>query len=190
MARSSSAAVKNVVPENATPQEKPEKVYLTIPTEPYVRKDILRKDGKTFNEIKLPANMQVNGKTIGSGWSFNPLFVNESKFSSIVSVVPLLANKDVVIKKNVLMRNSKTDRLAPMRSPDGKPLKEEMRITPQELEQALTEALTAVPAKEQQQEKRPSLSAQKTAARTAEASREQERGPTAHGQTKAQEIGG
>lgn len=190
MARSSSAAVKNVTPENATPQEKPEKVYLTIPTEPYVRKDILRKDGKTFNEVKLPANMQVNGRTIGNGWSFNPLFVNESKFSSVVSVVPLLADREVVIKRDVLMRNMSTNKLVPMRDPSGKPLREMVRITPQELERSLTEALTAVPAKEQQQEKRPSLSAQKTAARTAEASREQERGPTAHGQTKAQEIGG
>lgn len=190
MARSSSAAVKDVAPENATPQEKPEKVYLTIPTEPYVRKDILRKDGKTFNEVKLPANMQVNGRTIGNGWSFNPLFVNESKFSSVVSVVPLLADREVVIKRDVLMRNMSTNKLVPMRDPSGKPLREMVRITPQELERSLTEALTAVPAKEQQQEKRPSLSAQKTAARTAEASREQERGPTAHGQTKAQEIGG
>lgn len=188
---SSSTAAKTVAPENAAPEEKAEKVYLTIPTEPYVRKDIPRKDGKTFNEVKLPANMQVNGKTIGNGWSFNPLFVNESKYSSVVSVVPLLADREVIIKRDVLMRNMSTNKLVPMRDPSGKPLREMVRITPQELERSLTEALTAVPAKEeQQQEKRPSLSAQKTAARTAEESREQERGPTARGQTKAQEIGG
>lgn len=190
MARSSSASANAVdAPEDASPQDKPEKVYLSIPTDPYVRKDILRKDGKTFNEVRLPSNMQINGRTIGNGWSINPLFVNESKFSSVVSVVPLLADRDVVMKRDVLMRNTSTNKLVPMRGPDGKPLREVLHISPQELERSLTEALTAVPAKEQEQ-KRPSLSAQKAAAKTAEASREQERGPTARSQAKAQEIGG
>lgn len=189
MARTSSAAAQSVAPESAAPQEKAEKVYLTIPTDPYVRKDILRKDGKTFNEVKLPANMQINGRTIGNGWSFHPLFVNESQYSSVVSVVPLLADREVIITRDVLMRNMSTNKLMPMRDPQGNRLREQVSITPQELERALAEALTAVPDLQQSQEKRPSLSAQKAAAKTAEASREQERGPTAHAPAKAQEIG-
>ena len=190
MANTSSATAKSAVPEAAAPQEKAEKVYLTIPTEPYVRKDILRKDGKTFNEVKLPSNMQIIGRTIGNGWSFNPLFVNESKYSSVVSIIPLLADREVIIKRDVLMRNTSTNKLVAMRDPSGKPLRETVSITPQELERSLTEALTAVPERDQQQDKRPSLSAQKAAAKNAEASREQERGPTERTQNKAHEIGG
>ncbi|MFQ9742726.1 MAG: hypothetical protein ACLRX5_09805 [Slackia sp.] len=124
---------ESAVPSRST-SEKAEKVYLTIPTEPYVRKDILRKDGKTFNEVKLPSNMQINGRTIGNGWSFNPLFVNESKYSSVVSIIPLLADREVIIKRDVLMRNTSTNKLVAMRDPSGKPLRETVSITPQELE--------------------------------------------------------
>ena len=189
MARAPSAAAKAAEPAQATTEKMP-KVYLTIPTDPYVRKDILRRDGKTFNEIKLPSNMVINGREIGNGWSFNPLFVNESKHSSIVSVVPLLADREVTIKRDVLMFNSSTGKLMPMRGPDGKALREMVRISPQELEKALTDALTAEPSKDRAHEKHASLNSQKEAARTAETAREQNRGPTARGQSKAQEIGG
>lgn len=189
MARTSSAAAQNAAPESAAPQEKAEKVYLVIPTDPYVRKDIPRKDGKTFNEVKLPANMQINGRTIGHGWRFHPLFVNESKYSSVVSVVPLLADREVIITRDVLMRDLSANKVKPMRDPEGNRMREQQTVTPRELERALSEALTAVPEKQQSQEKRPSLSEQKAAAKTAEASREQERGPTAHAPAKAQEIG-
>ena len=69
-------------------EERVPKVYLTVPTEPYVR-EVAKRDGTTFNEVKVPAHAEIGGKPLGNGWVFNPLFVDESRYSSAMSASPV-----------------------------------------------------------------------------------------------------
>ena len=93
-------------------EERVPKVYLTVPTEPYVR-EVAKRDGTTFNEVKVPAHAEIGGKPLGNGWVFNPLFVDESRYSSAMSVIPLLADRDVRLHRDVLLYDRRENRLKP-----------------------------------------------------------------------------
>lgn len=168
-------------------EERVPKVYLTVPTEPYVR-EVAKRDGTTFNEVKVPAHAEIGGKPLGNGWVFNPLFVDESRYSSAMSVIPLLADRDVRLHRDVLLYDRRENRLKPALDPDGRRLQERIEVSPQALEEAIVQALTTVPERGDEARgrgerpepaRRESLSAQRAAAVGAEGSREAARPQTA-----------
>ena len=115
-------------------EERVPKVYLTVPTEPYVR-EVAKRDGTTFNEVKVPAHAEIGGKPLGNGWVFNPLFVDESRYSSAMSVIPLLADREVRLSRSVLDAEGR-----PVLREDGRREKETLAVSPAQIKEALTEA--------------------------------------------------
>lgn len=89
---------------------------------------------RTFNAAKLPEGCRLGGRDV-SGWEFSPLFVNESQFREGWKHIPLLADRDVRLTHTVMEGGR------PAIGPDGKRVKEERRVDPVDLADAIAEAL-------------------------------------------------
>ena len=105
-----------------------------------------------------------------------------------MSVIPLLADRDVRLHRDVLLYDRRENRLKPALDPDGRRLQERIEVSPQALEEAIVQALTTVPERGDEARgrgerpepaRRESLSAQQAAAVGAEGSREAARPQTA-----------
>lgn len=160
----------------ATPQEQPDqkerapRVYLNLPEQPYVRRDIPRRDGKTFNEVSLPKNMRLGDKVMGGGWRFNPLYVNADERNPGMVSIPLLLGNDVLLQKDVIMRDQATGEYIAIKDAEGKPLRERLSVDPLDLKSAFDQALIESPSRSQPS--RQSLDTQTAEASVQESARE------------------
>lgn len=90
---------------------------------------------KTFNIVRLPKGTIIDGKEVG-GFEFSPLYVNPSKFrGEHWRDIPLLADREVQLRRDV--RDIEGN---PIVGDDGKREKEVIKVTPEQIKTALSEA--------------------------------------------------
>ncbi|HJH74551.1 MAG: DNA gyrase [Gordonibacter pamelaeae] len=116
-------------------------VYLSL-HKSFVREDIPYADAngneRTFNQVTLPKGTVIDGRDVG-GYTFSPLFVNESKYRGADwRDVPLLADREVWLAREAT--DADGNRLLDQ---DGRPERETIKVTPQAIKEALTEARKA-----------------------------------------------
>lgn len=96
-----------------------------------------RKTGeeKAFNVVRLPKDTVIDGKDVG-GFEFSPLYVNPSKFrGENWRDIPLLADREVQLRRDV--RDIEGN---PIVGDDGKREKEILKVKPEQIKAALSEA--------------------------------------------------
>lgn len=109
-------------------------VYVTVHKN-FVRENIEypdRKTGetKTFNSVTLPKGTIIDGVDV-SYYQFTPLFVNPSRFKGEnFRDIPLLADKEVWLKKDAL-------------DEDGKQVKDIVKVMPAQLKEAISKGREA-----------------------------------------------
>ena len=109
-------------------------VYITVHKN-FVRENIEypdRKTGetKTFNSVTLPKGTIIDGVDV-SYYQFTPLFVNPSRFKGEnFRDIPLLADKEVWLKKDAL-------------DADGKQVKDIVKVMPAQLKEAINKGREA-----------------------------------------------
>ena len=109
-------------------------VYVTVHKN-FVRENIEypdRKTGetKTFNSVTLPKGTIIDGVDV-SYYQFTPLFVNPSRFKGEnFRDIPLLADKEVWLKKDAL-------------DADGKQVKDIVKVMPAQLKEAINKGREA-----------------------------------------------
>lgn len=116
----------------------PEKrnTYLTLHKN-FVRTDIECTDRvtgevRTFNSVTLPKGTVIDGVDV-SYYQFSPMFVNESRYrGENYRDIPLLTDREVWLKKNVLDENGQ-----PVLDGDGRPAKDVVRVMPAQIKEAL-----------------------------------------------------
>lgn len=116
-------------------------VYLSL-HKSYVREGIPYVDAegneRTFNQVTLPKDTVIDGRNVG-GYTFSPLFVNESKYRGADwRDVPLLADREVWLTREAA--DADGNRLLDQ---DGRPERETVKVMPQAIKEALTEARKA-----------------------------------------------
>ncbi len=122
--------------ETATPKKN---VYISL-HESFVHEGIKYTDKKTgqektFNVVRLPKDTVIDGKDVG-GCEFSPLYVNPSKFrGEHWRDIPLLADREVQLRRDV--RDIEGN---PIVGDDGKREKEVIKVTPDQIKTALSEA--------------------------------------------------
>ena len=122
--------------ETVTPKKN---VYISL-HESFIHegiKHIDKKTGqeKTFNVVRLPKDTIIDGKDVG-GCEFSPLYVNPSKFrGEHWRDIPLLADREVQLRRDV--RDIEGN---PIVGDDGKREKEVIKVTPDQIKTALSEA--------------------------------------------------
>lgn len=122
--------------ETATPKKN---VYISL-HESFVHEGIKYTDKKTgqektFNVLRLPKDTIIDGKDVG-GCEFSPLYVNPSKFrGEHWRDIPLLADREVQLRRDV--RDIEGN---PIVGDDGKREKEVIKVTPDQIKTALSEA--------------------------------------------------
>lgn len=93
---------------------------------------------KTFNQVTIPRGTVIDGRDMG-GYEFSPLYVNPSRFKGEDwRDVPLLAEREVWLQKSVLDPEGH-----PVIGEDGRRLKDTVKVTPQQIKDALTESRKA-----------------------------------------------
>ena len=122
-----------------------EKVMINVPPE-LVREGIPYTDRstgehRTFNVVTLPEGCELSGEDL-SGWEFSPLFVDPSDFREGWRKIPLLAEREVRLSRTVMEDGR------PKRDERGKRVKEERRVDPVALADAVACALGIEPATE------------------------------------------
>lgn len=116
--------------------EEKKNVYITV-HKSFVREGIEyvdRRTGETgtFNSVTLPRDTQLDGMDL-SFYQFSPLFVNESRFrGENYRDIPLLANKEVWLKRTVLDPDGN-----PVTDESGRPVKDTVKVMPAQLKEAL-----------------------------------------------------
>ena len=118
-----------------------EKVYLDL-HKSFVKQDIPYIDKqtgeeRTFNSVTLPKDTVINGKNVG-GYEFNPFYVDISKYNPDHRVIPLLADREVWLKKDVLDADGNQ-----ILDQDGRPERDTVKVMPQAIKEALSEARKA-----------------------------------------------
>ncbi len=122
--------------ETATPKKN---VYISL-HESFVHEGIKyidKKTGqeKTFNVVRLPKDTIIDGKDVG-GCEFSPLYVNPSKFrGEHWRDIPLLTDREVQLRRDV--RDIEGN---PIVGDDGKREKEVIKVAPDQIKTALSEA--------------------------------------------------
>ena len=117
-------------------------VYLSF-HENFVREGIPYTDKatgeqRTFNQVRIPSGTIIDGQDMG-GYEFSPLYVNESKFKGAAwRDVPMLADREVWLQKPVLDPEG-----SPVLDEDGRRQKDTVRVMPQQIKEALTNARRA-----------------------------------------------
>lgn len=116
--------------------EEKKNVYLTI-HKSFVREQIPYVDQKTgqertFNKVVLPKGTTIDGQDV-SYFEFSPLFVNPSKYKGEnFRDIPLLAHKEVWLKKDLLDENGE-----PLMGPDGRQQSITVKVMPAQLKEAV-----------------------------------------------------
>ena len=116
--------------------EEKKNVYLTI-HKSFVREQIPYVDQKTgqertFNKVVLPKGTTIDGQDV-SYFEFSPLFVNPSKYKGEnFRDIPLLAHKEVWLKKDLLDENGE-----PLMGPDGRQQSITVKVRPAQLKEAV-----------------------------------------------------
>lgn len=116
--------------------EEKKNVYLTI-HKSFVREQIPYVDQKTgqertFNKVVLPKGTTIDGQDV-SYFEFSPLFVNPSKYKGEnFRDIPLLAHKEVWLKKDLLDENGE-----PLMGPDGRQQSITVKVLPAQLKEAV-----------------------------------------------------
>lgn len=125
------------------PEEKKNKnVYLSFHRN-FVREGIEYTDKatgekRTFNQVRIPSGTVIDGKDVG-GYEFSPLFVNESRFRGPDwRDVPMLADREVWLRKSVLDPDGN-----PVLDENGVRMKDTVKVMPQQIKDAMTEARKA-----------------------------------------------
>ena len=116
-------------------------VYLSL-HKSFVREDIPYADAngneRTFNQVTLPKGTVIDGRDVG-GYTFSPLFVNESKYRGADwRDVPLLADREVWLAREAT--DADGNRLLDQ---DGRPERETIKVTPQAIKEARATAPSA-----------------------------------------------
>lgn len=116
--------------------EEKKNVYITI-HKSFVREQIPYVDQKTgqertFNKVALPKGTTIDGQDV-SYFEFSPLFVNPSKYKGEnFRDIPLLTNKEVWLKKDLLDENGE-----PLMGPDGRQQSITVKVLPAQLKEAV-----------------------------------------------------
>ena len=115
-----------------------EKAHIHMPAD-LVREGIEYTDRATgerrsFNVAALPDGCRLGGEDV-SGWEFSPLFVNPSEMREGWKHIPLLANREVRLTRTVMEGGR------PKRDESGRRVKEERRVDPVDLADAIAWAL-------------------------------------------------
>lgn len=116
--------------------EEKKNVYITI-HKSFVREQIPYVDQKTgqertFNKVVLPKGTTIDGQDM-SYFEFSPLFVNPSKYKGEnFRDIPLLANKEVWLKKDLLDESGE-----PLMGPDGRQQSITVKVMPAQLKEAV-----------------------------------------------------
>ena len=116
--------------------EEKKNVYITI-HKSFVREQIPYVDQKTgqertFNKVVLPKGTTIDGQDV-SYFEFSPLFVNPSKYKGEnFRDIPLLAHKEVWLKKDLLDENGE-----PLMGPDGRQQSITVKVMPAQLKEAV-----------------------------------------------------
>ena len=116
--------------------EEKKNVYITI-HKSFVREQIPYVDQKTgqertFNKVVLPKGTAIDGQDV-SYFEFSPLFVNPSKYKGeSFRDIPLLAHKEVWLKKDLLDENGE-----PLMGPDGRQQSITVKVMPAQLKEAV-----------------------------------------------------
>lgn len=116
--------------------EEKKNVYLTI-HKSFVREQIPYVDQKTgqertFNKVVLPKGTVIDGQDV-SYFEISPLFVNPSKYKGEnFRDIPLLAHKEVWLKKDLLDENGE-----PLMGPDGRQQSITVKVMPAQLKEAV-----------------------------------------------------
>ena len=114
-------------------------VYISL-HESFIKENVKYTDKKTgqeksFNIVRLPKDTTSDGKDVG-GFEFSPLYVNPSKFrGEHWRDIPLLADREVQLRRDV--RDIEGN---PIIGDDGKREKEVIKVTPEQIKTALSEA--------------------------------------------------
>ncbi|HJI12107.1 MAG TPA: DNA gyrase [Adlercreutzia equolifaciens] len=114
-------------------------VYISL-HESFINENVKYTDKKTgqeksFNIVRLPKDTIIDGKNVG-GFEFSPLYVNPSKFrGEHWRDIPLLADREVQLRRDV--RDIEGN---PIIGDDGKREKEVIKVTPEQIKTALSEA--------------------------------------------------
>lgn len=114
-------------------------VYISL-HESFIKENVKYTDKKTgqeksFNIVRLPKDTIIDGKDVG-GFEFSPLYVNPSKFrGGHWRDIPLLADREVQLRRDV--RDIEGN---PIIGDDGKREKEVIKVTPEQVKTALSEA--------------------------------------------------
>lgn len=114
-------------------------VYISL-HESFIKENVKYTDKKTgqeksFNIVRLPKDTIIDGKDVG-GFEFSPLYVNPSKFrGEHWRDIPLLADREVQLCRDV--RDIEGN---PIIGDDGKREKEVIKVTPEQIKTALSEA--------------------------------------------------
>lgn len=114
-------------------------VYISL-HESFIKENVKYTDKKTgqeksFNIVRLPKDTIIDGKDVG-GFEFSPLYVNPSKFrGEHWRDIPLLADREVQLRRDV--RDIEGN---PIIGDDGKREKEVIKVTPEQIKTALSEA--------------------------------------------------
>lgn len=114
-------------------------VYISL-HESFIKENVKYTDKKTgqeksFNIVRLPKDTIIDGKDVG-GFEFSPLYVNPSKFrGEHWRDIPLLADREMQLRRDV--RDIEGN---PIIGDDGKREKEVIKVTPEQIKTALSEA--------------------------------------------------
>ncbi len=114
-------------------------VYISL-HESFVKENVKYTDKKTgqeksFNIVRLPKDTVIDGKDVG-GFEFSPLYVNPSKFrGEHWRDIPLLADCEVQLRRDV--RDIEGN---PIIGEDGRREKEVVKVMPEQIKVALSEA--------------------------------------------------
>lgn len=114
-------------------------VYISL-HESFINENVKYTDKKTgqeksFNIVRLPKDTIIDGKNVG-GFEFSPLYVNPSKFrGEHWRDIPLLADREVQLRRDV--RDIEGN---PIIGEDGRREKEVIKVTPEQIKTALSEA--------------------------------------------------
>ncbi len=123
-------------------EEQTDKVYVSL-HENFVRQNIEYVDKqtgemKTFNQATLPKGTMIDGCDMG-GYEFSPLYINTSRFKGESwKDIPLLPNRAVWLQKSILDAEGN-----PVIDEDGRRCKETVKVMPEQIRDALTEARMA-----------------------------------------------
>lgn len=112
------------------------RVFLNLPRD-FVQESASAKTGKTFFTVSIPAGVALAGRDLG-GYRFHPLFVADSAMNEGWRGVPLLADREIVLRKDLL-----DDARNPVVDIEGNKVADVLSVMPADLVAAVEAARSA-----------------------------------------------